>query len=122
MRFIAHKRVQRLSLLLIADVALFGLTDAQAVPPLMLIVGFLLLAATIYNLLHGVLTFFRLYGLSIKRKQRLAAYATGLIAGLIALQSIGQLNSRDALVLMPLVLVGYLYSFYSKSARNALKV
>mgnify|MGYP001606272581 CR=1 FL=1 len=119
MRFIAHKHVKQFIGLLTIDIIVFSLTDALAVPSFMLIVGFLLLAATIYYLTYGLLTFFKLYGLSIKRKQRVAASITALIAGLIALQSIGQLNSRDVFVMLPLVALAYLYSYYARGPRQA---
>ncbi|MEK7594086.1 MAG: hypothetical protein AAB436_00390 [Patescibacteria group bacterium] len=120
MRSIArNKHVRQLICLLIADFLVFGLTDAQAVPSLMLMIGFLLLVATIYNLVGGILTLSKLYGLSIKNKRRLAASATGLIAGLIALQSIGQLNSRDIFVLLPLVILAYLYGLYLQMGKTS---
>ena len=122
MRSIArNKHFRQLICLLIADFLVFGLTDAQAVPSIMLMVGFLLLAATIYSLTNGILTFSKLYGLSIKNKQRLSASITGLVAGLIALQSIGQLNSRDIFVLLPLVALAYLYGLYLQMGKTSSK-
>ncbi len=118
MRFIAHKYSRQLILLLIADIALFSLTDAQTVPSFLLIIGFLLLAATTYHLIRGVLALFKIYGLRVERKRRLATYGTGLIGGVIALQSMGQLNSRDILVLIPLAILGYLYSYYVQADRR----
>ncbi len=78
----------------------------------------MLLAATLYYLIHGLLNVAGLYGLAVKRKQRLAASLTGLVSGLVALQSIGQLNGRDVLVLMPLVIIGYIYSFYGRDGKR----
>jgi hypothetical protein len=120
MRFIAHKHVWKFVCLLAVDVTVFSSTNARNVPSFMLITGFVLLVATLYYLIYNLLTFARLYGLSIKRKRRLASVLTGLIAGLVALQSIGELNSRDTLVLLPLVIIGYAYSFYGTTGtRNS---
>ena len=115
MKFIARRHIWKFVGLLVIDGLAFTLTNAKSVPSFMLIVGFVLLIATLYYLVYSLLAFARLYGLSIRRKRRLAASLTGLISGLVALQSIGELNSRDVLVLLPLVVIGYAYSFYGKT-------
>jgi hypothetical protein len=115
MKFIARRHIWKFIGLLVVDGLGFSLTNAKSVPSFMLIVGFVLLIATLYYLVYSLLTFARLYGLSIRRKRRLAGSLTGLISGLVALQSIGELNSRDVLVLLPLVIIGYAYSFYGKT-------
>jgi hypothetical protein len=114
MRFISNHRRQLTGLagLLIADGIVFGGTDARKVNAAMLIIGFGLLMASVYCLIYGLLAFVRLYGISIRGKRRLAGSFTGLTACLVALQSVGELNPRDVLLLLPLVAIGYLYSFY----------
>lgn len=99
--------------LLIMDAVVFGSKDADRVASFILIIGFLLLLTTFYYAAYGLLAFARLYGLPIKRKRRLAGSVTGLVGCLVALQSVGELNVRDVLVLLPLVIIGYIYSFYS---------
>ena len=77
--------------------------------------GFILLTATLYYLVGIVLLAARLYGLSFGRHhRRLALFATGAVAGMLALQSIGELSVRDALVLGPLALVLYVYLGYGR--------
>lgn len=115
MKFIIREHVWKFIGLLIVDGLMFTFTNPKSVPSFVLIVGFLLLVTTLYYLVYSLLTFARLYGLSIKRKRSLAGSLTGLISGLVALQSIGELNSRDVLVLLPLVIVSYAYSFYGKT-------
>jgi hypothetical protein len=110
------KRHWKLFGLLALDSLLFGFTNAGSAPAYALIVGFVLLVATLRYLLYGILAFARLYGLSVKRKRYLAGYFTILTGFLLALQSIGELNSRDVLVLLPLVVIGYTYSLYGKTA------
>ncbi len=105
-----HRSVWQLGALCIADGIVFGGTSASSVASPMLITGFLLLAATAYQLLRVLITLASLYGLQVKRSRRLAVSLTGLASGLVALQSIGELSSRDALVLLPLAIIGYLYS------------
>ena len=102
----------RLVTLFVADGLLFGGTSARNVASYVLIVGFLLLLATLYELSQAALAAANLYGLHLKRRRQLAASLAGLGGVVIALQSIGELSSRDLLVLLPLVIVGYLYSFY----------
>lgn len=82
----------------------------------MLMVGFLLLTATLYLAIHNLLKLSRLYGVTIRRQRHLCLYLTGILSGLLALQSVGQLSSRDILVLLPLTIVGYSYGTYLKSA------
>lgn len=116
MKFIARKHIWKFIFLLVIDGAVFSFTNARSVPSFMLIVSFVLLAITFYYLIYSLLTFARLYGLSIKRKRRLAGALTGLVSSLVALQSIGELNPRDVLVLLPLVIIGYAYSSYGKAS------
>jgi hypothetical protein len=113
MQFISNHRKQLVGLagLLIADGLVFGSTDARKVNAAMLIIGFGLLMVTVYYLIYSLLAFVKLYGISIRRKRRLAGSFTGLIACLVALQSVGELNPRDVLLLLPVVAIGYLYSF-----------
>lgn len=119
MKFITRKPVQRLLGLLAVDGVVFGSTNAGNAPSFMLIVGFLLLVVTFYYLVCGLLALSRLYGLTVKRKYRLAGSLTALIGFLVALQSIGELNTLDVAVLLPLVIIAYVYSFYGKAGTRA---
>jgi len=95
--------------LLVLDGLLFCGTDVTKVPSPVVIAGFLLLIATLYLLVRTLLKVGRLYGLNFRRQKRLSLYLTGLIGGLVALQSIGQLGQRDILVLLPLSVLAYFY-------------
>jgi hypothetical protein len=119
MKLTSHWHLWKFGGLLVADIAVFSATNADNVPSFELMLGFLLLALTFYYLMCSLLTFVRLYGVSIKRKRRLAAALTGMMSGLVALQSIGELNSHDVVVLLPLMLVAYVYSFYIKTNARA---
>ena len=119
MKFIARKPVRRLLGLLAVDGVVFGSTNAGNAPSFMLIVGFVLLVVTLYFLMQGLLALARLYGVTVKRKYRLAGSLTVLIGFLVALQSTGELNSLDMAVLLPLALIGYAYSFYGAAGRRS---
>jgi len=113
------RKLAGLTGLLVADGVVFGSTNSRNVSSFVLVIGFVLLMTTFYYLLYSLLAFARLYGLSIRRKRRLAGSLTGLAGCLVALQSVGELNSRDVLVLLPLVAIGYIYSFYERANRRA---
>ena len=108
----------RITGLLLADSLLFGATDPSATPSFMLMVGFLLLSATVYYMLDGLLSLTGLYGLPIRHRKRVLRTMTLLVGGLLALQSIGQLSTRDILILAPLTSLMYFYVAYSKSSRQ----
>lgn len=114
------KPVWRLASLIILDTVLFTGTNARNVTSFVLIAGFLLLVFTTYQCTRVVLALSALYGLpiGIKRSRRLAGSLSAMISVLVALQSIGELSPRDALVLLPLVILGYLYSFYGRAAQR----
>lgn len=119
-RIIRNPRFWRISGLLAVDGVIFGLTDPQQVPSLMLAGGFILLAITLYQLVLAVLHAAGWYGLpGGAHRKRQARVLTGLIGGLIALQSIGELGPRDVLVLLPLAVIVYLYISYGKAERAA---
>lgn len=117
-KWIVNRHFLQLAVLLIIDAAVFGGTDPQRVPSFMLIVGFLFFTATIYRILGSLLAIPGLYGISLKHKRRLQRVATGLVAGLTALQSIGQLSSRDVMVLSLLALLLFLYTSYADKLYN----
>lgn len=106
--------------LLILDSLFFGLTDPAEVPSFALIVGFFLFAATLYQLIKGLFKLGSWYGLSFAAHQRrFAKILTGVIAGLVALQSIGQLSQRDILVLIPLAMLAYMYMTYGRAYQES---
>lgn len=123
MKIVSRSQFWRLTGLLVADSILFATTDPQEVPSLVLIVGFLLFTATAYCLIRAFLTALSVYGVlpSSSHRRRLARVITGLFAGLVALQSIGQLSSRDVLVLLPLTIMAYLYVTYGKTVKTTPK-
>jgi hypothetical protein len=112
-----RKYVQALCLFVI-DLIFFTSTNTTSDPSYLIIIGFFLVSLSFYCLTYIVLSLIKFYGLPINRKRRLSWYITALFSSLIALQSIGQLSPKDVAVLMPLAVIGYLYTGYAKSARE----
>jgi hypothetical protein len=60
-----------------------------------------------------------LYIRGVRRtRRRLTLFVTGIIGALLAMQSIGQLSVRDALVIVPIAIIIYVYFTY---ARNTMR-
>jgi hypothetical protein len=115
---IARKRVWRVLALLLIDIIFFGSTNTTKVASYLVIVGFLLLTMSFYQVIYYFLSFIKLYGIPIKRKSHLAIYLTVVLGILVALQSIGELSPKDIIVLLPLAAVGYVYSSYMKPTKQ----
>lgn len=122
MQFIAHNLTRtyswQLLVLLLADGLLFCGTNARNVASYVVVIGFILLMATLYQLLYGLLTVMKPYGIPLKHRRRLTVSLISLASGLVALQSIGELSVRDVLVIMPLAVLVYLYSFYGAGSQD----
>lgn len=97
------------------DVAFFSLTNPEKVSSGLLIVGFLLVALSIYGLLRLVLAIASIYGLPLRDRGRRAALFLGVsCASAVALQSLGELTLRDEVVLALLSLLAYVYVSYGR--------
>lgn len=119
MKLASHPHFWLISGLVVLDGLFFSLSDPVRVPSLLLAVGFVLMAVTLYQLVLGLLQAANWYGLpGSAHRRRQARTLTGLIGGLIALQSIGELGRRDVLVLLPLAVLAYLYMSYGKAVSN----
>lgn len=106
-----------------ADLLFFGLTNPANVPSFALIIGFLLFVATVYVAIQGLFQLGVWYGFAFsERQKRFARIFTGVIAGAVALQSMGQLSGRDLLVVIPFALLIYMYLSYGKQARELIRV
>jgi hypothetical protein len=110
---VSRSRQALTGLLVIAAGLFFGLSDPSNVPSFALITGFVLLVVVLYQVTYGLLTVVSWYGLLPAKapRRRLAVAVTGLVGCVLALQSSGQLSNRDILVLIPLVLGIYLYTY-----------
>lgn len=103
--------------ILVVDILFFGLLDPNTVASPLLIIGFLLVGLTCFYLTHLLTLLFKRTGFSIGRRQYKALMvATGLMVLMIALQSVGQLTTRDIAVILPLALLVYGYLSYPHTA------
>lgn len=114
---IKHRKKMLGSVLFVADLLFFGITNPDSVSSLTLFSGFLLLAATLF---YGTWVFLSLAaraGLRVGAHERKAGLGVaGLMALLLALQSIGQLGTRDIAVAIPFALLVYAYVTYGQSS------
>ena len=114
----SHKQLlKRLGALTALDSVIFGASNAVTAPSWLIMIGFITLSLTLYYLTYSVISGAALYGVAVKRKKTFSLYVTIVLALLLALQSAGQLGSRDIWVLFPLVLIGYFYNAYAKAER-----
>jgi len=98
------------------DCLFFGLTSPDRVPAVVLVFGFALLVANLYVAVSALVALMRWYGISIGRhKRKIIIALTASLSVLVALQSTGQLTSRDLLVLLPFVALAYFYTSYQKA-------
>lgn len=105
--------LQRVAPLLVVDVFFFNLVNPAKSSSFIIIAGCLLLFATFYlanRLLARLLSFFLMY--SERTQRRLALCGTALLCFLLLMQSIGQLDMRDALAAIPLAVAFYMYMSY----------
>ena|ERR1700722_121916 len=111
-RIFRNPSLYKLIVLFVLDGLLFGLTNPNKVNSLVLILGFLLLALTLYYLLLLLFGFMIRLGFKIKNRRKLALFTVVVFWILMALQSIGQLSTRDVLVIIPLAILLYVYIAY----------
>ncbi len=113
-----HRSLAAPLALLGVDIVFFSTTNPNRVPSALLIVGFLLVALSIYALLRLVLAIGSVYGLPVQGRGRRPALFLGVCAAvMLALQSLGELSLRDVIVLALLGLIAYVYTGYGRDSR-----
>jgi hypothetical protein len=115
MRIKSHRiaKLTRLLILFAADGLFFSLINPNSVYSFVIVIGFLLLALTIYALIDFLLVLAeRIVPFSLHTKKRIAFASTLVLSLLVAMQSIGQLTSKDILAMVPLVIVLSFYLSY----------
>jgi hypothetical protein len=104
--------------LAVFDIGFFNTTNPSKTPSGLLIVGFVLVALSVYAVLRILLVLATIYGLPLAQHgRRQALFLGGVCAVLVALQSLGELTLRDVVVLVLLTLIAYLYTTYGRGAR-----
>ena len=118
-RLIGRQTVAGL-VLVAADALFFTTTNPNKVASSVLIVGFVLVALTIYGLLRVMLAAAAFYGLPLKNRGRRIALLSGISTAIgVALQSLGELTLRDVIVLILLTGLVYVYTSYGRDQKRA---
>jgi len=116
METIRKHRIKALGALLGVDCLFYGLTNPSRASAVVLILGFVLLVINIFAFVTGVMALVKWYGVSIgKHRLKIEIIITVIISTLVALQSSGQLTSKDLIILLPLAALGYFYLSYKKA-------
>lgn len=102
--------------LFITDGLFFSMTNPIKVASILLIVGFALLLVTAYWLLYKVQRLAGVYVPRLRARRRLSLAITAVLGLLLALQSVGQLTTRDSLLIIIAALVLYSYTTYGKQS------
>lgn len=106
--------------LVAADSLFFTTTNPNKVASSVLIVGFVLVALSIYGLLRLALAAATFYGLPLQNRGRRVALLVGIsIAIAVALQSLGELTVRDVVVLILLTGLIYVYTSYGRDQKRS---
>lgn len=115
--FYKHATKWPIGALIALDGLFFGLTEPRTVAAPVLMVAFALVVANLYCVIRGGIRLARWYGISFgSHARRVALVITGVIGGVVALQSIGQLSARDVIVLLPFAAIAYLYTSYGQNS------
>jgi len=117
-KLLTHKRFWTLISLFAVDIVVCSSTDPHRVPSFVIMAVFVMLVISLYELLKGLIYLLAWYGLAVPRPRRLATILTVMCGGVLALQSIGELTGRDIAVLLPFVLLAYLYFAYGQKTAD----
>lgn len=113
-----HK-VLHLAALLIADFLFFLLSDPGHLSFIFMIIGWLLVAITVYvGCIYGARLSLKA-GLIKSQKRINLVLLSSVIYLVLVLQAVGQLSLRDIAALLPLAIIGYLYFRRVKSDKVA---
>ena len=116
-----NKLLGQLTAIAAADLAVFGLFNTRTASVMVLFLGFLLLSANIYVLVKLALKLISLYGIKTRNNKRLSLTITGVIIFILALQSVGQINLRDIVVISVVASLIYLYTSLVRRPRQSLE-
>lgn len=107
------RKLTQLGALFVLDGVFFSLINPVQAYAVVIAAGFLLLIVTLYTLIDFLLAVGeRIIPFSSRTKRRIALAITLVSALLLAMQSIGQLTTKDILAVAPLVIVLSVYFSY----------
>ena len=109
----AKRKPIQLMALFVVDALFFSLVNPVNAYAIVIVLGFVLLIITIYVLIDFLLALGeRIIPFSAHTKRRMALATTLVLALLIAMQSIGQLTTKDILAVIPLAIILSIYFSY----------
>lgn len=109
------KKLLSLAVIAVVDILFFGFVNPTKSYALVVVIGFVLLTLSFWLVLDALLRLLRrVMRLPEPALRRSRNFATGIIAVLIAMQSIGQLTVRDIAAIVPLVAVLLFWLSYQK--------
>lgn len=111
-RLLKNKRFWEILIILVIDGFFFGLTNPNKINSVFLIAGFILLGLTLYLLVQIIMSYLIKLGFKFKNRREIAIFSSVLVVILLALQSIGQLSGRDVLIIIPAIILLFIYLTY----------
>lgn len=109
------KNYRLYALLLVADLLFFGFFSPTG-SSVMIIPAFLLVTANFWLLLRATMQFLaRFIDIKPVVRKRIVTVVMVSLTIIVALQSIGQLTTKDVVTVVPLVAVLYFYLAYARS-------
>ena len=100
--------------LLIIDSVFFGATDPAQAPSGFFIIAFILAGFSFYWVANLLYQSAMSYGAPLRHRKRAVIYTTICLMIVVALQTVGQLSSRDIVLILPFALMAYLYISYQQ--------
>ncbi len=97
------------SLNIVADILFFGLTDPKYLSVWLMPLAFLLALGTVYMSVRAIFTILKLLGYVSGRRYRMSLIVAAFMFILVLMQAVGQLSTRDVLVLLPATALAYFY-------------
>lgn len=117
LKYLAKPHFWTLPAVLIIDSIFFGSTDPQRVDSLYLIVGYLLMVISLVCFLRLTSRIVGLYGVPREYSKRMADIVAVMGAVMLALSSVGELTSRDVMVMVPFGVLFYIYASYIRTRK-----
>lgn len=115
-KYMLHSAVWPLLLLVITDALFFGFTSPTDISSPLLIIGFGLVALTVWLAARSLRMMAARHYAFMDRHRRIDVCVTGVVCASLALSSLGQLSSRDFVLLLIAAAAGYWYVGYQKRA------
>ncbi|MGH7142022.1 MAG: hypothetical protein ACREF5_00900 [Candidatus Saccharimonadales bacterium] len=111
---VIFQKIRIIILLLVVDIFFFSLVNPVNSSSFMVIIGCLLVALTLYVIFRVLIKVFAAFvPVSGRSQRRFATFITILLVFLLLMQSIGQLSLHDAIAVVPLMVVLYVYLTYN---------